>query len=230
MNLNDLAYSNSLYVLRTISKQEKSAEEIANETDMKYVSVKKILKRLLEKKIIYQRSSETNSIGRPIAYYGINSNYFCALIIKSEYKFDVYYIYTNGKCTKEFDYPAHYAPSESLRIVRSTIGSYNENCLEMFLFGEGIDSIDDVTKVTKTDMLDLAYQSAKDEEKVVFVALPGCNILINHGKAKIINASKEETEEIIDIDEFVDYQTKTNFDFFLETVPKIAIKRLENKI
>ncbi len=233
MNLDDLRYSNSLYVLRAISEKAKTVEEIAKETQMTVLTVNKILQPMLCDNIVAKyKNEEIKRCGRPNVYYGLCSFYFSALLLSHEGKLHIYYFSPTGKITL-YGEPIKFVDGDETLLasfVRGHIGQHNPKCLGVYLMGDDLHKFNGVKFVTKLDVNELFINAFSDDENTVFIEHDYAKILINHSKAKIIDVDKEELEKILDIEIHHNFKGRTKKDLILIGMKKLTKKLLESKI
>lgn len=234
MNLVDLRYSNALYIYKTICKQKMTVEEIAKATEMTPLTVNKILKMLVQCKIVSKITDKRDKqCGRPHIYYGPSEYFYTALILNDNGKMLLYYVYPDGRIKQ--DKRNHGAIEEGFETYRANVVRNrvkNDHCyfLGAFLLGNDIDSFGKVEHTTKLQISELLSYAYRDDERVVFIECESCNILINHAKTKNVHISINELKKIIDIDDYFDFTDKSQKEIILNSFILYTQKLLQRKI
>ena len=205
MRNTDLRRSNAVYIYRSILNNYKSAEEIAKETEMSVIAVKKILYNLFDRDILSKYKDAEKAIGRPKIYFGLNSRFSSILIKKEPNEFTVIEVSINGKIVSRVSFPLNYgglSESGSLRMLRAALKSHNglKFNLGIFLIGDDIEALEDLPLIKKTTDTQLVLDSLYNEDLVIFAEIKDEKYLLNHGKTKKVTQSYEELTEIIDLD------------------------------
>lgn len=234
MNLNDLRYSNSLYIFRAIEDSPKTIDEIANELKMSPLTVSKIIKKLLEKNIIDKyRLPNDKGCGRPNDYYAPGYYYYSALMLSENGVLYVYYISPNGLVTPQVSLTTKLIPGGETIIANETrghIGSQNPRSLGIYLLSDNLNSFGEVKFVTKYDINELFAEAYSDDEKVIFIEYDNTKILINHAKPRIVDITLDKLESILDVDIHYDFRGESLKDLVLAGMKKLTLKLLEEKI
>ncbi len=235
MKTTDLRRSNAVYILRAVFEDSKSVEEIAKETEMSEIAVKKILYDLYNRDILSKYKDTKTSIGRPKIYFGLNSMQHCTIIKREDTHFSIETVNVKGERTHQFDFPLDFhglSESGSLRMVRAYIKSdktfkYN---LGIFLMGNDIEKLENLRLITKTTMHKLILDSLYDEDLVMYAEINQIKYLLNHGKIKEINISVDELKKIVDLDREIILNDENQDNYLAEALRLISLLKLEEKI
>lgn len=234
MKTTDLRRSNAIYIYRSIIANSKSAEEIAKENEMSEIAVKKILYDLYARDIISKYKQNDKSIGRPKIYFGLNSRFSSILIIKEKTDYLVKEVNIKGEVVDQFSFPLHFdglSESGSLRMLRAVLKSDDglKFNLGIFLIGDGIDKLENLPLITKTTSTKLILDSLYNEDLVIVATINDENYLLNHGKARKVDKTIDELNEILDIDLTFNISTINEKDL-KESLRLINILKVEEKI
>ena len=89
MKTTDLRRSNAIYIYRSICNNLISVSDIAKETEMSEIAVKKILYNLYNNNILSKYKEQNSEVGRPKIYFGLNPRFYSILIKKESTQFSV---------------------------------------------------------------------------------------------------------------------------------------------
>ncbi len=232
----DLRRSNAVYIFRSIINGAKTYEQISKDTETAEITVKKITYKLIDAKLLlsYKNKNATGA-GRPKVYLAPNPSINCTLITKE----GSFYIYNTvnalGERTKLFTFPTNYhllnernSLAYSLHFFKQT-DIYN-HCQQIFYLCE--EKIEPIEEIKAISLFELILKSLSKEEKVFYVEYNNEKALINHSKIKLLNTNitKEQIEEIVDIDdEFIFNEYKLE-DLINEAIRIITLNIIEEKV
>ena len=234
MKTTDLRRSNAIYIYRSICNNLISVSDIAKETEMSEIAVKKILYNLYNNNILSKYKEQNNEVGRPKIYFGLNPRFYSILIKKESTQFSVKEINILGETINEFVFPLYFNglnESGSLRMLCATLKQsdgfkYN---LGIFVIGQDLDKLDDYSLITKTTETQLILDSLYNEDLVTFATIKDEKYLLNHGKIKKVDITAKELSKYLDVD--IQINLKTIDDNNLnEAFRLINIIKLEEKI
>lgn len=235
MNTTYLRKCNAIYIIRAIENGFSSLEDIANETEMSIIAVKKIIYDLYNRSILAKFKTTASSIGRPKIYFELNPLLHSTIIIKNDAQFDIRKYNIQGKLIENFTFPLHFqglGVSGSLRMLRAALkeNKSNKYNLSTFLIGESIENLENLHSITKTNIHQLILDSLYDEDLVLLAEINHRRYLLNHGKVKEISISSSELYKILDIDKTIILNDENQETYLSEAMRLISLQKIEEKI
>ena len=235
MNLKDLAYSNTLYAYRLISKCDCTIDDISKSIESSKIGTIKTINKLVENNFVIKHNMKENNIGRPKVCYSINPNFFCSIVIPDKTHYIVLDITTDGRIIRSFKFAKNYSgldDDNTLSTLCGKIGTNNIMSLGIYLIADESNFAKNVKYITNIYLEDLLSSAFSDEEKVVILELPNKKAIINHGKFKYIDSSytTEVISTIVDINILHDFSKISINDLIAYLSRFFAIKQLEKRI
>ena len=233
MNLIDLRYSNSVYIYRAIAHHSKTVNQIASELNTTPLTVSKILKKLCDQKFIEKINVKNDKgCGRPNTYYAPGSYYYSVLLLSQNGVLNVYYVFPSGLATMNSEMTTFLVKGRESIIantIRGYIGRSNPRSLGIYLLSDGQNEFKSVRFMTKCDINELLINAYSDEEKSVFIEYDSTKILINHNKARFVEADIDEIKKIIDVDEHLNFKDKSFAELATDAMKMLTHKLIEKK-
>lgn len=230
INLTDLRFSNSIYIIRSVSYEKKTVEQIAKETELSILAVNKIVYDLVKKEIFIKIKDNSMKMGRPKLLVALNPILYSIIITRENNLFLTSRITVDGEYSELFTIPTTLFKHEydAISYIKSKIDTNDKNLIGIIYVDENADKVDGISHISNYHPIDLFVRAISDEEKVICFEYDNYKILINHGKAKIIECDKSQLSNIIDIDNY--YIIDNKDDAIIESVRLLTIKDLKKRI
>lgn len=234
MDFSDLKRSNAVYIFRTIMHEPRSLKEISLETNIAEITIKKIIYKLIEENIVSKCTQAKKSLGRPIIYLTPNPQHHSIFISENKSNFIFYTINTRGERKRIQSIPKNECLEEELTLEFA----YNllkqdktfKFCQGTYLISANKESYKEINGITKANTFSLIASSLVDEESSIFLEFGENKAVINHGKIKFTDKSKEDVLKIIDIDEEYIFNDLDENKAINEALRILTLKRLEEKV
>ncbi len=235
MHYLDLRRSNAVYIFQVIKHIPKSIKEISIETEMAEITVKKIVYKLIDAEIVSKGSLENHSVGRPIIYISPNPINYSLIIVKTDKEYVFNSVNTYGERKKLFDIPTKYQSLDENKTLKFAYDMLKKEqifkyCHSIYLIGEGINKLNDIDGIIKATPFQLIASSLLNTESTIYLQFGKEKALINHGRIKSIDISKEELSKIIDIDEDYTFNDLDETKATNEALRIITLNKIEEKV
>ena len=232
----DLRRSNAIYIFRSVINGAKTYQEISKCTETAEITVKKIVYKLIDAKLLLSfKNTHAICNGRPKAYLAPNPDNNCTLITKEGSSYVYYTTNAFGQRTKLFTFPTNYhllnernSLSYSLHFFKQT-DIYN-SCQRIFYLSE--EELEPVEEIEVVSLFDLILKSLDKEEKVFYLEYKEKKAIINHSKVKLLNqnTSIDMVKSIIDLDDEFIFSDHDKDNLINEALRIITLNILEEKV
>ena len=234
MNALDLQRSNAIYIFRSFMHSPKSLSEIADETQIAEITIKKIIYKLVDENIVSKCNFKNSSVGRPILYLTPNPTNHSILIKENNSEFIFYTVNTMGQRNKMQSLPFDKSISKDLALEFAfNIIKHDKNfklCNGAYLISANNKNYKDIDGITKANIFQLIATSLINDELAIYLEFGNEKAVINHGKIKNTDMKKEDILKSIDFDEEYIFNDLDEDKALNEALRILTLKNMEEKI
>lgn len=235
MNLTELKRKNSVSIYRCILDGINSTIPIAKTIGLSQLTVCELANEMVAREILDITKPKRNVKGRRIHYFQPSHKFYTAIIDVQKNFICTIGITPSGNVTERFDYPVNYLDKTVQQILSDHVIKKLKNCqsfkycTSVYVLCDSNDSYDVGEDITVTTKERLIVDAIAHKDKAMLFEFNGKCLVSLYSHVYQPKVSKDELIKAIPFDEFRCYDGDL-FEIFIDSIQRIATKRLEDVI